>query len=56
MPRLQAGECDRLVFEYPDGPFFNTFTFDPVTRDWTSLMRNNSLSSLTVAQKNASST
>jgi len=27
------------VFEYPDGSFYNTFTFDPVTRAWSTLMR-----------------
>ena len=29
----------RFMFEYPDGPFTNTFTFDPATREWTSLLR-----------------
>ena len=33
------GNAIRMVFEYPDGPFFNTFTFDPVAHGWTSLMR-----------------
>jgi hypothetical protein len=28
-----------LVFEYPDGPFQNTFRFDPEAKTWTSLMR-----------------
>lgn len=29
----------RFVFEYPDGPFTNTFTFDPATRGWNLLLR-----------------
>lgn len=29
----------RFVFEYPDGPFVNTLTYDAATREWTSLMR-----------------
>ena len=33
------GNAIRMVFEYPDGPFYNTFTFDPVTRAWSTLMR-----------------
>lgn len=33
------GNAIRLVFEYPDGPFYNTYTFDPVARSWASLMR-----------------
>ena len=33
------GNAIRMVFEYPDGPFYNTFTFDPATRAWSTLMR-----------------
>ncbi len=33
------GNSIRIVFEYPDGPFYNTYTFDPVARSWISLMR-----------------
>jgi hypothetical protein len=33
------GNAIRMVFEYPDGPFYNTFTFDPVTHTWATLMR-----------------
>ena len=29
----------RFVFEYPDGPFTNVFTFDPSTRSWNLLLR-----------------
>lgn len=29
----------RLVFEYPEGPFVNTFTFDAGTGQWSTLMR-----------------
>ena len=28
-----------FVFEYPDGPFDNTLTFNPESKTWTSLMR-----------------
>jgi hypothetical protein len=28
-----------FTFNYKDGPFTNKFSFDPVTRTWTSLMR-----------------
>lgn len=33
------GNAIRMVFEYPDGPFYNTFTFDPVAHTWATLMR-----------------
>jgi hypothetical protein len=33
------GNAIRFLFEYPDGPFYNTYTFDPIARTWTSLMR-----------------
>jgi hypothetical protein len=36
---VRDGSSIRFVFEYPDGPFINTFTFDPATRSWTSAMR-----------------
>ena len=29
----------RFNFEYPDGPFTNTFTFDPSTRGWNLVLR-----------------
>ena len=29
----------RLLFEYPDGPFTNTLSFDPATRSWNLLLR-----------------
>ena len=32
------GNAIRFNFEYPDGPFHNTFTWDPKTRSWTSFM------------------
>ena len=35
----EAAHAIRFVFEYPDGPFTNTFTFDSKTKTWTSLMR-----------------
>jgi hypothetical protein len=34
----RAGTAIRLVFEYPDGPFHTTFTWDPKDRGWTVLM------------------
>jgi hypothetical protein len=34
----RAGNAIRIVFEYPDGPFHNTFTFDPGAQSWTSRM------------------
>jgi hypothetical protein len=33
------GNAIRFVFEYPDGPFVNTYTWNPADRSWTSLMR-----------------
>ena len=36
---IRDANAIRFVFEYPDGPFHNTFTFDPVKGSWTSLMR-----------------
>jgi hypothetical protein len=32
------GSAIRFVFEYPDGPFHTTFTWDPTNRGWTLLM------------------
>jgi hypothetical protein len=37
----EAAHAIRFIFEYPDGPFVNAFTFDPKTKTWTSLMRQN---------------
>jgi hypothetical protein len=42
---LGSGKVDsethavEFTFNYKDGPFTNKFSFDPVTRTWTSLMR-----------------
>jgi hypothetical protein len=36
---IRNGNAVHFVFEYPDGPFHNTFTFDPVKGSWTSLLR-----------------
>ena len=36
---VREGNGVHFVFEYPDGPFHNTFTFDSVKGSWTSLMR-----------------
>lgn len=33
------GSAVLFTFDYPDGAFENTFTFDPKARTWTSLMR-----------------
>jgi Protein of unknown function (DUF1579) len=35
----RSGNSIEFVFEYPDGPFHNTFTWDPTSRTWTFLMR-----------------
>ncbi|HLO00023.1 MAG TPA: DUF1579 family protein [Pyrinomonadaceae bacterium] len=35
----RAGNSIRFVFEYPDGPFLNTFTWNAETRTWTFLMQ-----------------
>lgn len=35
----RSGNSIKFVFEYPDGPFHNTFTWDPEARTWTFLMR-----------------
>jgi hypothetical protein len=31
----RVGNSVEFRFEYPDGPFFNTFSFDPATGTWT---------------------
>jgi Protein of unknown function (DUF1579) len=33
------GDAVLFTFDYPDGAFQNTFTFDPKEKTWTSLMR-----------------
>jgi hypothetical protein len=33
------GNAIEFAFDYPDGPFYNTYTFDPGAQSWTSLMR-----------------
>lgn len=35
----REGNALTIRFDYPDGEFRNTFTFDPKERTWTSLMR-----------------
>jgi hypothetical protein len=35
----RSGNSIRFVFEYPDGPFHNTFTWEPDKKAWTFLMR-----------------
>lgn len=34
----RSGNSIELVFEYPDGPFHNTFSWDPAGKTWTFLM------------------
>ena len=34
----RTGDAIEIEFQYPDGPFFNTFTWDEKTRTWTSRM------------------
>ena len=36
---VRSGNSIKFVFEYPDGPFHNTFTWDPGARAWNFLMR-----------------
>ncbi|HXO21976.1 MAG TPA: hypothetical protein VOA87_18835 [Thermoanaerobaculia bacterium] len=31
----RAGDAIEFAFQYPDGPFFNTFTWDPKSKGWT---------------------
>jgi hypothetical protein len=34
----RGGDALELVFDYPTGPFYNTYTFDRAARTWTSRM------------------
>lgn len=34
----RAGNSIKFVFEYPDGPFHNTFTWNPETKTWRFLL------------------
>ena len=34
----RSGTTIKFVFEYPDGPFHNTFTWNPETKGWSFLM------------------
>ena len=34
----RSGNSIEFVFQYPDGPFHNTFSWNPETHGWTSLM------------------
>ena len=36
----KTGNAIKFVFEYPDGPFHNTFTWDPKAKTWTFLGEN----------------
>jgi hypothetical protein len=35
---IRSGNSIKFVFEYPDGPFHNTFTWNPETKSWVFLM------------------
>jgi hypothetical protein len=35
----RSGNSVKFVFEYPDGPFLNTFTWNPEQKSWTLLMQ-----------------
>jgi hypothetical protein len=35
----RVGQSVDFVFRYPDGPFHNTFSWDPATSSWTFLMQ-----------------
>ena len=35
----RSGNSIKFVFEYPDGPFLNTFTWNPEKKSWTFLMQ-----------------
>ncbi len=35
----RSGNSIRFVFEYPDGPFLNTFTWNPEKKSWAFLMQ-----------------
>jgi hypothetical protein len=34
----RSGNSIKFIFEYPDGPFHNTFTWNPETKSWVFLM------------------
>lgn len=34
----RGGDSIKFLFEYPDGPFHNTFTWNPANKTWTFLM------------------
>ena len=34
----RSGNAIKFIFEYPDGPFHNTFTWNPETKGWVFLM------------------
>src|SRR5215510_6509117 len=36
---LRSGNSIKFVFEYPDGPFHNTFTWDEKTGGWNFLLQ-----------------
>ena len=36
----RSGDTLKFVFEYPDGPFINTFRWDPAAQSWDFLMQN----------------
>ena len=36
---VRSGNNVKFVFEYPDGPFLNTFTWSPEKKSWTFLMQ-----------------
>lgn len=36
----RSGNSIEFEFHYPEGPFFNTFTWDPASQGWTFLMQN----------------
>ena len=38
----RAGEKIEFAFQYPDGPFFNTFSWDAKAREWTCRLENSS--------------
>lgn len=35
----RSGNSIKFVFEYPDGPFHNTFTWQPESKSWVCLLR-----------------
>jgi hypothetical protein len=36
----RTGDAIEFVFQYPDGPFYNTFTWNPASRTWKMLLEN----------------